>query len=76
MATIFAWTGALSKRGELDGTKDLVDFSKNLEKAVLSTIQEGFMTGDLASLSVPPAKKILDSWEFIAAIKERLSANY
>lgn len=76
VATIFAWTGALSKRGELDGTKDLVDFSRNLEKAVLSTIQEGFMTGDLASLSVPPAKKILDSWEFIAAIKERLSANY
>ena len=76
VATIFAWTGALSKRGELDGTDELVSFSRNLEKAVLSTIQEGFMTGDLASLSVPPAKKILDSWEFIAAIKERLSANY
>ena len=76
VATIFAWTGALAKRGELDGTDELVAFSRNLEKAVLSTIQEGFMTGDLASLSVPLAKKILDSWEFIAAIKERLSANY
>ena len=76
VATIFAWTGALAKRGELDGTDELVSFSRNLEKAVLSTIQEGFMTGDLASLSVPPAKKILDSWEFIAAIKERLSTNY
>ncbi len=76
VATIFAWTGALSKRGELDGTQDLVDFSKNLEKAVLSTIQEGFMTGDLASLSVPSAKKVLDSWEFIAAIKERLSIDF
>ena len=76
VATIFAWTGALAKRGELDGTDELVAFSRNLEKAVLSTIQEGVMTGDLASLSVPPAKKILDSWEFIAAIKERLSTNY
>ena len=53
-----------------------MDFSKNLEKAVLSTIQEGFMTGDLASFSVPSAKKMLDSWEFIAAIKERLSINF
>ena len=72
VATIFAWTGALAKRGELDGTQDLVDFAKKLEKATLSTIEEGYMTGDLASLATPPAKKILYSWEFIAAIKERL----
>ncbi|MCI5666049.1 MAG: NADP-dependent isocitrate dehydrogenase [Spirochaetia bacterium] len=72
VATIFAWTGALAKRGELDGTTDLVDFAKKLEKSTLSTIEEGYMTGDLAALSNPPAKQILNSWEFIAAIRERL----
>ena len=71
-ATIFAWTGALAKRGELDGTQDLVDFAKKLEKATLDTIEEGYMTGDLAALAEPKAKQILNSWEFIAAIKERL----
>ena len=72
VATIFAWTGALAKRGELDGTQDLVDFAKKLEKATLSTIEEGYMTGDLASLATPAAKKILNSWEFIEEIKSRL----
>ena len=72
VATIFAWTGALAKRGELDETPELVDFAKKLEKATLSTIEEGYMTGDLAALSNPPAKQILNSWEFIAAIRERL----
>ena len=72
VATIFAWTGALAKRGEMDGTPELVDFAKKLEKATLSTIEEGYMTGDLASLAEPKAKQILNSWEFIAAIKERL----
>ena len=72
VATIFAWTGALRKRGELDGTKDLVEFAGKLENATLSAIEDGFMTGDLASLANPPAKKILNSWEFIAEIKSRL----
>ncbi len=72
VATIFAWTGALKKRGELDGTKDLVEFAEKLEKATLSTI-EGLMTGDLASLANPPAKKILNSWEFIDEIASRLN---
>ena len=72
VATIFAWTGALKKRGELDGTKDLVEFAGKLENATLSAIEDGFMTGDLASLANPPAKKILNSWEFIAEIKSRL----
>ncbi len=72
VATIFAWTGALTKRGELDGTLDLVEFAKKLEKATLDTIEDGYMTGDLALLANPPAKKILNSWEFISAIKERL----
>ena len=72
VATIFAWTGALAKRGELDGNLDLVEFAKKLEKATLDTIEDGYMTGDLALLANPPAKKILNSWEFISAIKERL----
>lgn len=72
VATIFAWTGALAKRGELDGTQELVDFAKNLEKATLKTIEEGFMTGDIARIAEPKAKEILNSWDFIKAIKERM----
>ena len=72
VATIFAWTGALAKRGELDETPELVDFAKKLEKATLNTIEEGYMTGDIARIANPPAKKILNSWEYIAAIRERL----
>ena len=72
VATIFAWTGALAKRGELDENKELVDFAKRLEKATLQTIEEGYMTGDIARIASPKAKKILNSWEYIAEIKERL----
>ena len=72
VATIFAWTGALAKRGELDGTPELVDFAKKLEKATLGTIEEGYMTGDIARIAEPAAKKVLNSWEYIAAIRERL----
>ena len=69
VATIFAWTGALAKRGELDGTPELVDFAKKLEKATLQTIEDGYMTGDIARIATPAAKKVLDSWEYIAEIK-------
>ncbi|MDY4131848.1 isocitrate/isopropylmalate family dehydrogenase, partial [Treponema sp.] len=72
VATIFAWTGALAKRGELDGTPELVDFAKKLEKATLDVIEEGTMTGDLARLANPPAKQVLDSWTFIDAIAAKL----
>ena len=72
VATIFAWTGALAKRGELDGTPELTDFAKRLEKATLQTIEEGYMTGDIARIAEPKAKAVLDSWQFIAAIRERL----
>ena len=72
VATIFAWTGALAKRGELDGTPELVDFAKKLEKATLDVIEEGTMTGDLARLANPPAKQVLDSWAFIDAIAAKL----
>ena len=72
VATIFAWTGALAKRGELDGTPELVDFAKKLEKATLDVIEEGTMTGDLARLANPPAKNVVNSWEYIDAIAAKL----
>ena len=72
VATIFAWTGALAKRGELDNTQELTDFAKKLEKATLQTIEEGYMTGDIARIAEPKAKAVLNSWEFIAEIKKRL----
>ena len=72
VATIFAWTGALKKRGEIDETPELVDFAEKLEKATLTTIEDGFMTGDIARIANPPAKKVLNSWEYIAEIRKRL----
>ena len=72
VALIFAWTGALAKRGELDKTPNLINFAKRLEKASLDTIEAGVMTGDLAKIANPPAIKILDSWQFIDAIASRL----
>ena len=64
--------GALAKRGELDETPALVDFAKKLEKATLSTIEEGYMTGDIARIAEPAAKAVLNSWEFISAIRNRM----
>ncbi|MBQ5384828.1 MAG: NADP-dependent isocitrate dehydrogenase, partial [Treponema sp.] len=72
VATIFAWTGALAKRAELDGTPELADFAHRLEKATLGTIEDGIMTGDLAKLASPAPKKIVDSWEYIDEIASRL----
>lgn len=72
VATIFAWSGALRKRGELDSIPDLVTFANKLEKATLSTIEDGIMTGDLASISTLPNKKKVNSEEFIKAIAERI----
>jgi isocitrate dehydrogenase len=72
-ALIFAWTGALAKRAELDGTAELADFAKRLEEATLRTIEAGAMTGDLAKLADPAPVKILDSWEFIDAVAGRLA---
>ena len=71
-ALIFAWSGALTKRGEIDNTPGLISFAKKLEKAVLSSIDEGIMTGDLARLSDPQPEKILNSWEFIDAVARKL----
>jgi len=72
VATIFAWTGALRKRGELDGLADLVDFANRLEKATIDTIEKGEMTGDLALITSLPNPKKLSSKDFIVAIRHTL----
>ncbi len=73
MATIFAWTGALRKRGELDGIPELADFADKLETASKATIEEGVMTKDLASLSELPNIKVVNSKDFLLEIQKRLN---
>lgn len=72
VATLFAWTGALRKRGELDNLPDLIKFADDLEKATVMTIEEGVMTGDLALLSTLDNIKKVNSEEFLLEINERL----
>ena len=72
VATIFAWTGALRKRGELDKLPELCAFADKLEKATLDTIESGRMTGDLYSMSSLPEKVKVNSEEFLNAIAGRL----
>ena len=72
VATIFAWTGALRKRGELDGNQDLMEFADKLEKATLDTIEGGEMTKDLALITSLPDPVVLNSEDFIKAIARRL----
>ena len=73
VATLFAWTGALRKRGELDDLPELSAFADNLEKATLQTIEEdGIMTGDLAAMSTLPNAKKVDTEGFLLAIRDRL----
>ena len=72
VATIFAWTGALRKRGELDGNKELMEFADKLEKATLSTIESGKMTKDLALITSLKDVTVLNSEQFIKAIRESL----
>ena len=74
VATIFAWTGALRKRGELDGNKELMEFADRLEKATLDTIESGEMTKDLALITTLPNPTVLNSQDFIKAIARRLEA--
>ena len=74
IATIFAWTGALKKRGELDELPLLVDFALKLEDASLNTLRYGIMTTDLAGLVEPGFNALtVNSWEFIDAIADRIS---
>ncbi|MBO5897712.1 MAG: NADP-dependent isocitrate dehydrogenase [Clostridia bacterium] len=73
MATIFAWTGALRKRGELDGLDDLVAFADKLEAACIKTLDDGIMTKDLSGLvEDKSAVKAVNSLEFLKAIRERM----
>lgn len=72
MATLFAWTGALKKRGELDDIKELADFADKLEAASIRTIEEGVMTKELAALSEIENKTIVNTEEFLLEIKKRL----
>ncbi|MCR5619287.1 MAG: NADP-dependent isocitrate dehydrogenase [Lachnospiraceae bacterium] len=72
IATIFAWTGALKKRGELDGIAELTGFAEKLEKACIKTIEDGKMTKSLSLISDCKNPVILDSEGFIKAIKETL----
>ena len=72
VATIFAWSGALRKRGELDETPDLIDFANKLEQATIQTIEDGVMTGDLYLLSSLENKKKVDSETFLKEIGKRL----
>ena len=74
VATIFAWTGALKKRGELDGISELSRFAENLEKATVQTIEEGVMTGDLYVLSSLENKRKVNTEQFLLEINERLKA--
>jgi isocitrate dehydrogenase len=72
VALIFAWSGALRKRGELDGIPELETFADKLEAAVIKTIEDGITTGDLAKLAEPPAKRIVYTEEFIDEVVRRL----
>nr|WP_027870757.1 NADP-dependent isocitrate dehydrogenase [[Eubacterium] cellulosolvens] len=72
VATIFAWTGALRKRGELDNLVELIKFADALEKATIETIESGKMTGDLALITELPNPTKLNSLDFIKAIRENL----
>ena len=75
MATLFAWTGALAKRGELDGSPELAAFAHRLEQAAVATIENGVMTGDLALLweGAQPARKVTGR-EFLIAIRDKLGS--
>ncbi len=74
VATIFAWSGALKKRGELDGNAALQEFGQKLEQATLATIESGIMTKDLALLSTLENVQAVNSSQFIKAIREKLES--
>ena len=74
VATLFAWTGALRKRGELDGNKELSNFADKLEKATIKTIEDGVMTGDLYVLSNLDNKRKVNTEDFLLEINNRLKA--
>lgn len=72
IATIFAWTGALAKRGEFDGLSELVDFAQRVEKSVLDTVSEGKMTGDLALITTKANVQVMDLDGFLTEVASKL----
>ena len=74
MATLFAWTGALRKRGELDGIQELIDFADKMDKASLQTIENGIMTKDLAQLSDLKEIKTVNTEDFLKEVKKTFDA--
>jgi len=74
IATIFAWTGALRKRGELDNIPELMEFADKLDRACIKTIEDGKMTNDLAIITTFENPTVLNSEEFIKAIRETYEA--
>lgn len=76
MATIFAWSGALRKRGELDGTPELMEFADNLEEAACGAIESGIMTKDLALITELRDVKVVNTIDFIREIRARLEKKY
>ncbi len=73
VATLFAWSGALRKRGQLDDLPELVNYADKLEQATIATIEDGIMTGDLAALSTLENKTKVDTETFLVEINKRLS---
>lgn len=72
VASIFAWTGAVGRRGELDGTPEVTEFARKLEQAVIGTIEGGTMTGDLVRLSTTENARQANTWEFMDAVADRV----
>lgn len=76
MATIFAWSGALKKRGQLDNNQELIRFAENLEKASIATIEAGCMTKDLGQMSTLENIVVLDTFAFLQKVKETYEENF
>ena len=74
VATLFAWSGALRKRGELDNLPELINYAEKLEEATVKTIEDGIMTGDLYAISTLENKTKVNTEDFLLAINERLAA--
>ena len=72
MATIYAWSGALKKRGELDGLEELVAFGNKLEEACIDTLNDGIMTKDLVNLAEGIEARAVNTIDFIRSVRERL----
>jgi isocitrate dehydrogenase len=75
IASIFVWTGALAKRGELDNTPDVVKFARTVERVVIETVEQGTMTKDLMLIAEPKVTKYALTEEFIDTVVERLTGN-